>query len=255
MRRIPPPAFIAWGILLTSLISICLWPHTAGAERQILLAATEYPPYYGAKLHNQGVITEIIREAFKRSGYEVEIRFLPWKRALEATRRGEFDALFTAWYRENRTQWFDFSDPLPIANQIGFYKRVNRHIAFRSIEELRPYKIGIVRGYSNPVDFDQAGLDTEAVTDDRLNMKKLAAGRIDLVLIDRVIGQYIIDTDLPESANLLEWIDPPLKTDDQYLIFSKNVSDFAVKRAAFNRGLRHIIKTGQVRKIITRHGF
>ena len=254
MKR-SPLARIALGIILVGLIGGCLWPQTAVAERQVLLAATNYPPYYGATLRNQGVITEIIREAFKHSGYETVIRFLPWKRALEATRRGEFDALYSAWYRENRTQWFDFSDPLPISNQIGFFKRIDRAISYRSIEDLRPYTIGIVRGYSNPVEFDQAGLNTEAVTDDRLNMKKLAIGRIDLVLIDRVIGQYIIDTELPESANLLEWLDPPLKTDDQYLIFSKNVSDFAVKRAAFNRGLRHIIETGKAGKIIARHGF
>ncbi len=248
-------SFISWVLILGSLTIAGTCPMTAMAERRVLLAATEYPPYYGAKLPNQGVITEIIREAFKQSGYAVVIRFLPWKRALEATRRGEFDALYSAWYREDRTRWFAFSEPLPIANQIGFFKRVDRRIAYRSIADLKPYKIGIVRGYSNPVEFDRAGLDTEAVTDDRLNMKKLAIGRLDLVLIDRVIGQHIIDTELPESAGLLEWINPPLKTDEQYLIFSKKAAEFSAKRKAFNQGLRHIVGTGKAARIIKRHGF
>jgi polar amino acid transport system substrate-binding protein len=50
------------------------------AERTLNIAATEFPPYYGKDLENNGFFTEIIREAFKRSGYSVEIDFF----ALEA---------------------------------------------------------------------------------------------------------------------------------------------------------------------------
>ena len=227
----------------------------AAAPKKVTLAATEYPPYYGELLPNQGVITEIVREAFKHAGYEVKVKFLPWKRALEMTRQGEFNALFTAWYREKREQWFGFSDPLPIANEIGFYKRKDRNISYRTLEDLRPYKIGIVRGYSNPLEFEQAKLDTEEVTEDRLNIQKLAVGRIDLALIDKIIGQHIIDTELPESAQKLEWLDPPLKIDNQYLIFSKKFGDYREKIADFNRGLRQIIEAGIVKAIISKHGF
>jgi polar amino acid transport system substrate-binding protein len=227
----------------------------SAASKQIILAATEYSPYYGERLPNQGVITEIIREAFKQAGYDVKIKFLPWKRALEMTRQGDFNALYTAWYRKEREQWFGFSDPLPIANEIGFYKRKNLKISYRTIEDLRPYKIGIVRGYSNPAEFDKAKLDTEEVTEDRLNIQKLAVGRIDLALIDKIIGQHIIDTELPESAQKLEWLNPPLKIDNQYLMFSKKFDDYQEEIADFNRGLRQIIEAGIVKAIITKHGF
>jgi polar amino acid transport system substrate-binding protein len=248
-------AFVTCILGIGGLAGGWFWPTAAAAESQVLLAATEYPPYYGEHLPKQGVITEIIVEAFKISGYKVVIDFLPWKRALEATKRGEYDALFSAWYRQDRTQWFDYSDPLPIANQLVFFKRIDRNISYRTFEDLRPYKIGVVRGYSNPVEFDRAGLNTEAVTDDHLNMKKLAAGRVDLVLIDKIIGQYIIKTELPESAPLLEWLDPPVTMDNQYLIFSKRVKGFAAKRAAFNQGLSKLIESGRVEEIIARQDF
>jgi len=241
-------------ILSCALIGL-MPPNIAATTKQVMLATTEYPPYYGELLPNQGVITEIIREAFRHAGYEVKIKFLPWKRALEMTRQGEFNALFTAWYREDREQWFGFSDPLPIANEIGFYKRKDRKISYRTIEDLRPYKIGTVRGYSNPAEFDKSKLDTEEVTEDRLNIQKLAVGRIDLALIDKIIGQHIIDTELPESAQKLEWLDPPLKIDDQYLMFSKKFDDYREKIADFNRGLHQIIEAGIVKAIIIKHGF
>jgi polar amino acid transport system substrate-binding protein len=241
-------------ILSCALIGI-MPPRIASASKQVILATTEYPPYYGELLPNQGVITEIVREAFKHAGYEVKIKFLPWKRALEMTRQGEFNALFTAWYRKEREQWFGFSDPLPIVNEIGFYKRKDRKVSYRTIEDLQAYKIGIVRGYSNPAEFDRAKLDTEEVTEDRLNIQKLAVGRIDLALIDKIIGQHIIDTELPESAQKLEWLDPPLKIDNQYLMFSKKFDDYQEKIADFNRGLRQIIEAGIVKAIIVKHGF
>jgi polar amino acid transport system substrate-binding protein len=241
-------------ILSCALIGL-MPPNIVATTKQVMLATTEYPPYYGELLPDQGVITEIIREAFKHAGYEVKIKFLPWKRALEMTRQGEFNALFTAWYREDREQWFGFSDPLPIANEIGFYKRKDCKISYRTIEDLRPYKIGIVRGYSNPAEFDKAKLDTEEVTEDRLNIQKLAVGRIDLALIDKIIGQHIIDTELPESAQKLDWLDPPLKIDDQYLMFSKKFDDYREKIADFNRGLHQIIEAGIVKAIIIKHGF
>jgi hypothetical protein len=69
-------------------------------------------------------LSEIIREAFKRNGYEADISFLPWKRALAGTKEGKHQALFTIWHRPEREEWFVFSDSLP-ANELGFFKRTD----------------------------------------------------------------------------------------------------------------------------------
>ncbi len=42
-----------------------------GAEKQINLAATEYPPYYGKDLEGHGFMTQLIIEAFARVSYDV----------------------------------------------------------------------------------------------------------------------------------------------------------------------------------------
>jgi polar amino acid transport system substrate-binding protein len=62
------------------------------------LAATEYPPYYGKDLEGHGFMTELIIEAFAGVGYDVTVKFLPWKRALESAKSGKYDGLFTVWY-------------------------------------------------------------------------------------------------------------------------------------------------------------
>ncbi len=52
----------------------------------------------GKDLESHGFMTELIIEAFARVGYDATVKFLPWKRALESTKSGKYDGLFTVWY-------------------------------------------------------------------------------------------------------------------------------------------------------------
>jgi polar amino acid transport system substrate-binding protein len=223
-------------------------------ENKVVLAYVDYPPYYGKSLENGGPITEIIVQAYNKVGYGVKLEFVPWARGLAGAKEGTFDGLFTAWYRKDREQWFVFSAPLP-PNEIVFYKRKEDNIKFNSFDDLKSYKIGVVRGYSNPHGFKEANLGIEEVTTDMQNLVKLAKNRIDLALMDKALGQYIIRTEIPEHANKLEWIDPPVEVVNQYLMISKQTKNFQKKVEAFNSGLKILSESGEVDKILAKHGF
>ena len=98
--------------LAVALIAFASSPWAAD-KRVLNIAATEYPPFYSAEIEGGGFMTEIVTEAFRREGYDPDIRFLPWKRALEGAKRGKYDGLFTVWYRPEREEWFLFSALLP----------------------------------------------------------------------------------------------------------------------------------------------
>ena len=224
------------------------------ADKSLRLAATEYPPFYGKELENHGFITEIVTAAFERSGYRIDVKFLPWNRALEKTKDGAFDGLFTVWHRKEREQWFLYSDPLP-ANEVGFYKRAEDDIQFADYDDLRPYQIGVVLGYVNPPGFDEANLKTVTVFDDETNFRKLAKGRIDLVLADRLLGQNIINTVLADSGVAFEWLTPALAIETQHVVFSKQLDGYPQRAADFNAGLAAIEADGTLTAIIKKHGF
>jgi polar amino acid transport system substrate-binding protein len=229
--------------------SLCL-----AGERKLEIGTTEWPPYYGQDLQNGGFMTEIVVEAFKRVGYDAEIKFMPWKRALEGAKAGKHDGLYTVWYRKEREEWFVFSDPLP-ANEVGFYKRKDKNISFEIFADLKPYTIGVVRGYALPPGFDEASLKTSLAKDDEENLRKLHKGRVDLVLTDKITGKFILDTSIPDAVSDLEWLDPPLHVDIQYLVFSKMAGDYAARLVAFNRGLAEIKADGTLKAIMAKHGF
>ena len=224
-------------------------------NRTIVLATTEYPPYYGEHLEGQGVLVEIIIAAYERAGYTVTIDFLPWARALRDAQEGRYDGMFTLWHRPERDEWFVFSAPM-MPNVTGFYKRTEAAISFESLEDLAAYRIGAVRGYVNPPEFEQAPyLRIEEADDDATNLRKLYAERVDLIMIDRVLARHLINTQYPEYRQHLEWLEPALIVDPQYLVISKLAPDYQTKLADFNAGLTSITADGTLEDLLAKHGF
>ncbi len=241
---------VVFALALSLTNSLCL-----AGERKLEIATTEYPPYYGKDLENGGFMTEIVVEALKRAGYDAEIKFLPWMRAMEGIKAGKHDGLYTVWYRKEREAWFVYSDPIAPANEVGFYKHKNKDISFKTIEDLKPYTVGVTRGYALPPGFDQASLKISWEKNDEVSLRKLHKGRVDLVLADKILGKFIIDTKIPESVPDLVWLDPPVLVESQHLVFSKKAGNFAMKLADFNRGLAEIEADGTLSAIVARHGF
>ena len=78
-----------------SLISVLLITITLSSNTQaetVHIATGEYPPWTSTTLPHGGYINHIVASAFALSGIKVEFHYMSWKRALEATRLGQFNA-------------------------------------------------------------------------------------------------------------------------------------------------------------------
>jgi len=225
-----------------------------GNATEINLVTVEYPPFYGAELPNEGPITEIVSRAFEKKGHQLNVKYIPWARALSDAKAGKADGVHGAWYSKEREEWFVYSDKLP-GNEIVLFKRKGTEpTTFTGYEKLKAYKIGVVRGYVNPPGFDEAGLRTEEASSDKLNLTKLAKERVDLVLADRAIASYILTNELADIKDQLEAVDPPLTIEDLYVLISRKTPDYQQKIEDFNQGLRSLIADGSVDEIMARHG-
>jgi len=221
----------------------------AQAGESIQLVSTEYPPYMGAALPNGGITVDIVSRAFRRAGYDPVVTFRPWARALDEAQDGQYDGVVFLWHSAGREKYFAFSNALP-TSQIGFYKLKSNKIAFRTLADLASYTIGIGRGYANPPSFEAAHLQTESGVDDEENLRKLDAHRLDLVLIDRGVAAYLLGSNLARFAGDMEWIDPPIDEQIQYLGLSLNRPGYQVKLDAFNRALASLYADGTVKSLV-----
>ncbi len=225
------------------------------SEKKIFLTTAEYPPYYGEKLKNQGFVTEVIREAFKRVGYEVKVEFFPWARSEMMAKEGASDGMFAPWYTEERKKWFIFSNPIPPPNTIGFYKQKDKKITFKTYRDLMPYRIGSVFGYAYPGDFEKADLrNNESYTDEML-ITKLVQGKIELALIDKLQAEHLLKTKFPKQSDKFEFMEPPIEIRQQHLAISKKLNNAKKIISDFNRGLKTIIVDGTFKDILKKHGF
>jgi polar amino acid transport system substrate-binding protein len=243
-------------IAVLSLCLILISEVSGPADKKVILATHESPPYSGSRLKNKGILSEIVTAAFYKEGYRTEIKVVPWKRGFEKTKDGVYDGLFGCWHRKEREQWFIYSEPL-IANELVFLKKSGTVISLDGdYSSLKNYRIGYIRGYAYPPIFESVkdSLKIEMVTKNIHNLKKLEIGRLDLIMIDRLLSRYILRTEMPASEEAFEEIDLILARDPNHLVFSKESLDARAKAAAFARGLNYLKKEGIIEKILKRHG-
>ncbi|HEV2674472.1 MAG TPA: transporter substrate-binding domain-containing protein [Aliidongia sp.] len=235
-------------------VIVALTASPVQAAESVQLVSTEYPPYMGAALPNGGITVDIVTRAFRRAGYEPTVTFRPWARALDEARDGQYDGVVFVWRNAEREKWLAFSGPLP-TNQIGLYKLKADRIVFRTLADLAPYSIGVGRGYVNPPAFEAAGLQTQSALDDEENLRKLDAHRVDMVLIDRGVAAYLLGGSLAKFAGEMEWVDPPIEEQVQYLGMPLARAGYQVKLDAFNRALASLHADGTVKALEAELGY
>jgi len=224
------------------------------AQKTVTLATLDWQPYVGSDMPGYGFNAEIVTEAYKRMGYTVKIEFLSWDDAVNKTQQGEFDGLFPEYYSKERAEEFLYSDFFS-NSLLVFYKRKDAKISYASLKDLISYRIGVVKGYINTEEFDSADyLNKVEFNSDVESLNNLVEGKVDLIVIDKLVAQYLIQKYLPSSANTLESLDPPLIIHPLFIVYPKKLSGSAQKYQDFNRGFDIITKDGTVKEIMKRSG-
>lgn len=215
------------------------------ANKTVQLVTTEYPPYMSEKAPGQGLVIRVATAALNRSGYEVKVSFLPWARALDMTKAGAVDGIVGVWYSAERTSYLQYANPVS-STRLGLFKRVDNPITFTTLAELKPYTIGVVRGYANPPVFDDAHLRTEEASDDETNLRKLAGKRVQFVLIEKGVAQGLLNSVAPQLKNQVVWMEPAVNVMPLYVAFSRNAKNHDELANAFNQGLETLKKDGSL---------
>jgi len=165
--------------------------------------------------------------------------------------RGKHDGVVAVWYKADREHFLALSAPV-VDTQIGFYGRASLPLDVGSLQNLRKRLVGTVRGYANPPAFDAAGLNTDEVVNDLTNLRKLDKGRLDLVLVDKALAQYLVSQEWPAGNPNLMWREPALQTMPLHIGIARSRPNHAVILNDFNRGLAEIRRNGEYARILKR---
>jgi len=232
-------------------ILLCVLPATAQPPLRIL--CDNWPPYqFESQGAPTGFSTSIVLTVFKKMDISIKsIEFYPWKRAVQELQQGLADAVISASYTEERTAFAFYPDEmLTDAPWIIWGKK---EMDFRSLDDLKGKKIGVVLGYSYTPEFWEfihAHCDVEQVPLDEINFKKLEAGRLDAVAAEYGNGIYL--TKKLGLSTIKPFMDTIFKRQGLYIMFSKDsVSKGFVKQ--FSNELKLFKQTSEYSALLMKY--
>ena len=210
----------------------------------MILAYVDFPPYsWQESGRAQGVQIQIVNSIFKNAHIELELIYLPFKRAYQDVKKGKIDGLFNFYQTPERMQWFDYSENF-IKNPLVIFKKTNRNV---DINNLQGLKVGVMRGYTYGNEFDNATTFTRHIIDSHesafLLLKK---NRIDVYPCDYRVGNWHIEKLALQKE--IDSISKPLKIMDGHIGFTKGVHQKNILK--INNAIKDMIKSGEIEKII-----
>ncbi|WP_153914530.1 diguanylate cyclase domain-containing protein [Shewanella sp. TC10] len=145
------------------LFTLLMWPAAANETAEqteplpipntlsISMSEDAYPyQFVDDKGNPAGVMVDLWREWSSVTGIKVLFKPMQWKQSLQALTDGDVDAHIGMAITEERQQLFSYGDQVSSLNS---YLYLHKDIANKkSIEDIRPFKIGIIEGTSHKDD-------------------------------------------------------------------------------------------------------
>ncbi len=233
--------------------STLLWAES-GTPVQLLAAADPWPPYIDEHHPMGGVAVALADAAFRTQGYTVRNRLVPWARALEETRAGRNDLILDAWWSQERSVQFMYSMPF-LDGPLKFIRHKNDPFEFHDLSSLTGKSVGMVRNYAYGDELMSLNTyDKVDLTEFMQGVKMLALRRINLAIENELVARTRILQDAPELLPQLEFVEPAVNNNFIYVIAGYAHPNHVEMIAAFNAGLRTILKNGTYHKILSDHG-
>lgn len=158
-----------------------------------------WPPYTGEELPYGGESTKMLRSVFESAGYQVSLGFVPWPRALSMFDQNQADVIYPEYPERSEKDGCLQSLPYHYTSLVLLERRDNP-LRWNSLEDLRHYTLGVVRGYLNSPEIDgmiaKGLLKVEEDNSDAGNIRKVAAGRIDGAFIDPQVFDYLMEKEV-----------------------------------------------------------
>ncbi|MEH6347071.1 MAG: transporter substrate-binding domain-containing protein [Bermanella sp.] len=218
-----------------------------GQDKQVYMTSLEWPPYSGEKLSRQGVTVATTKAIFKAMGYELVVDFYPWSQAVKLglDKNSKYLGYFPEYYSSELDKTCNFSETVG-SGPLGFAQLKSKPVNWTSLDDIAKLsRVGVVQDYVNSAEFDkrvrEGNIKTEAVTSDLENLKKLAANRVPIIVIDKYVLEYLLENslELQEYKNKIEFNEKLLEDKYLYLCFKNTPQSKTIKKA-FDKGAHRV---------------
>lgn len=235
-------------LLLLTIIS------TGAYAKEYKFANGEFSPFTSESLDGGGFYTEIITEVLKEMGDKGNFNYYPWARSEKMVTDG--DALGTfPWITDNvKEKVFLFTDVVVDTGEKFFYnKKYNPNPNPKKMIDLKDKSFGGTRSYHHVPKMEEWGLTVDVAPSDKINFKKLGAGRIDFFPSNEITGWNTIKRLFPgqeKNFGVLEIGESPT---GYVIMIDKNNPEAKPFIKRFNKALAKVKKSSFYKAIMKKY--
>lgn len=231
----------------TRLLALLLCCPALSQAASVLAVTTEFPPFQSASPQPWGLALDTARELAKRNGDTLDVQFLPWARAYQTAETTPGVLIFCLARTAEREPRYGWIGKIASGDVTVWQLAARRDLNARTLEQARRWQLGATVGDMKMQYLLQQGFvvgqNLQESGDDLSNIRKLFAGRIDLLPFShRQVLQYRSAQAGLDFAALKPAFSLPALAQPLYLAFSPGSDSALVRR--YQASFRQLQRSG-----------
>ena len=232
-----------------SILIISMSFRSNAQKPKLKLASDNWPPFTTENI-NKSLALDIVTEALSRNQVEVVHEIIEFDLVLKGIINSEIDGSGALWKTEDREEILLFSDPY-LENRLVLVGLKGKDVSFTNFDGFKGQTIGLVHDYA----YDESLLNAENVekvysSNDQENLEKLLESKIDYMLVDELLIQYLLKYQLNDVNEYLSISDKPIQIKKLFLAIRKDISNASEIILDFNERIDQMILDGTYTKIL-----
>ena len=173
-------------------LALLVLPFHFALAKNIHILTYEESPYavLVGKTH-KGLLVDMLRELFSRSGLQYELRFMPLKRAMTITELQPDHCVLPIVRSQEREANFQWVSPV-LVSRYGLFSQQGHSIPLVTLNDAKAYKIGSFLGNGIGEYLIDLGFDVELTALSVQNLHKLKRGRFELWAEDLISARELM---------------------------------------------------------------
>lgn len=225
-------------------------PQAFAAPTVMVGAEDDWAPYSSAQQqHAAGFAVDVVREAYARSGINVEFKALPYSRCMAETRAGRLMACFDAVPNSLVRPHYLWPRLALFSTHMNIYARAgSRQHGLRS-RDLEGHTVAVQRDYEYGDEFDlNTRIRRQVVDKNEYGFRMLLAGRVEYMAAEERIANALFRSKPEEFAGRFTLVGT-VATPDLFIAFSKNAPGSEAMLARFNEGYAKLRNSPRYKEI------
>jgi polar amino acid transport system substrate-binding protein len=225
--------------------------HTAADSKTLHIVTDTWPPYVIEDEEAPGIDVEVTQAVFRRLNIDLNLEYVPWKRAIEMMKNNRADALLAVGYNAEREGFLLYPrEAMSTSESTLFCKACDQRV--NPIEDaLEGTKIAFNRGYQYAGDLDTSNKIVQVRADSfEQGFRMLSSGRVQYYAVNRLVGKYtLMQMGIRDIYPIEKNLSPP---NPIYLAFAK-ARQFESLAESFSEILKRYKQTTEYQTIVNRY--